>query len=69
MEGPKGREVGDLLRLEEQVVEGLDVVLVLREDRRHDIYRLRWEEEYQLSTSLSDDSNEAFDSGNPRSGD
>ena len=52
-EGPKGREVGDLLRLEEQVVEGLDAVLVLREDRRHDIYRLRQEEEYPLASVMT----------------
>ena len=67
--GPKGREVGDLLRPEKQVVEALDAVLVLCEDWRHDIYWLRREEEYQLSASLGDDSNEAFDSGIPRSGD
>ena len=69
IEGPKGREVGDLLCPEEQVVKGLDAVLVLREDQRHDIYRLRREEEYPLSASLSDDSNEAFDLGNPKSED
>ena len=68
VEGPKGREVGDLLHPEEQVVKGFDAILVLREDRRHDIYRLRWEEEYPLSASLGDDSNEAFDLGKPRSG-
>ena len=69
MEELERQEVGDLLHSEEQVVEGLDVVLVLREYRRHDIYRLRWEEEYPLSASLGDDSNEAFDLGNPRSRD
>ena len=69
VEEPKGREVGDLLRLEEQVVEGLDAILVLREDRWHDVYRLRWEEECPLSVGLSDDSEEAFDSRDPRSGD
>ena len=32
MEEPEGGEVGDLLRPEEQVGEGLDAVLVLHED-------------------------------------
>ena len=67
MEEPKGREVGDLLCPEEQVVKGLDAVLVLREHLRHDIYRLRREEEYSLSVGFSDDSNEASDSRDPES--
>ena len=61
MEEQKMREVGDLLRSEEQVVKGLDAMLVLHEDRWHDIYQLIWEEEYTLSIGFSDDSNEASD--------
>ena len=61
-EEPERREVGDLLCSEEQVAEGLDAVLVLREDWRHDIYRLRREEEHSLSIGFGDDSDEAFDS-------
>ena len=45
----------------------MDAILVLREDRWHDIYRLRREEEYPLSVGFRDDSDEAFDSRDPRS--
>ena len=69
MEEPKRREVGDLLRSEEQVVEGLDAILVLCEDWRHVIYWLRWEEEHPLPTGLHNDPDEAFDLGKTRSGD
>ena len=62
----EGGEVGDLLRLEEEGDKGLDTVLVLHKDRRHDIYRIRWDEEYPLSAALGDDPDEAFDLGNPR---
>ena len=67
--GPEGQKVGYLLLLEEQAVEGLDAILVLCEDRRHDIYWLKWEEEHPLLAGLRNDPNEAFDLGNPRFGD
>jgi hypothetical protein len=67
-EEPKGQKVGDLLCSEEQMVEGLDAVLVLREDRWFDIYWPGWEEEYSLPIGFGDDSNEAFDLGYSRSG-
>ena len=60
-EEPERREVDDLLSSKEQVVKGLDAILVLCEDRWHDIYQLIWEEEYTLSIGFSDDSNEASD--------
>ena len=41
MEELERQEVGDLLHSEEQVVEGLDAILVLCEHWWHDIYRLR----------------------------
>ena len=66
--GLEGRKVGDLLRPEEQVVKGLDAILVLCEDWRHDICWLR-REEHPLPAGLRNDPNEAFDLGNPRSGD
>ena len=69
MKGLEGRKVRDLLRPEEQVVEGLDAISVLCEDRRHDIYWLKWEEEHPLPSGLRNDPNEAFDLGNPRSRD
>ena len=66
----EGGEVGDLLRLEEEGDKGLDAILVLREDQRHDFYGGGWEEEYPVSAGLGDDADEAFDLGysRPRDG-
>ena len=47
----------------------MDAILVLCEDRRHDIYWLKREEEHPLPAGLRNDPNEAFDLGKPRSRD
>jgi hypothetical protein len=51
------------------MVEGLDAVLVLREDRGLDFYWPRWKEEYSLSVGVCDDPDEAFGSRNSGSRD
>lgn len=59
-ETTKGAKIGDLLLTDEQVVEGLDAVLVLHEDLRHASIG---EEGYPLPARFYYACHEAFDLG------
>ena len=51
------------------MIEGLDAVLVLREDQGHDFYWPGWKEEYTLSVGVCYDPDETFGLRNSGSGD